>query len=202
MDRIVNEIKNSNIKDISVLQRQYNTQVEHALRAAIEKAYILAAEKTVNTRKNKTKSKIRTKEAAALGDLTHHFTTATDLKNIAGKVGEYLGIFWRRMSGFIHRNDVQPNPTGFSPWSKYNINSVVTGMGTSAITDATATATVSKLDQMGEPNEKVKWVTQMDEKVCPICNALDGMEWDINDPSMKMPSDDTHDNCRCELQPV
>ena len=75
-------------------------------------------------------------------------------------------------------------------------------MATSAITDTMSDATVSKLDQMGEPNEKVKWVTAHDEQVCPICIALDGRVWNINDPDLQQPPDDTHENCRCTLEPV
>jgi len=200
LDRIVNEIKRSGVKDISLLQRQHNTQIQHVLRSAIEKAYVLAAEKAVNTRRQHPQRRI--KQAAALSDLTRHFTTAIDLNNIGDKVQEYMGIFWRRMNVFLHQNDVQPNPTGFSPQSKYNVNSLVTSMGTSAITDTMSDATTSKLDQLGDPNEKVKWVTQHDERVCPICNELDGRIWSIDDPSLQSPPDDTHENCRCELEPV
>jgi len=201
LDRIVNEIKGSGVKDISLLQRQHNTQVEHVLRSAIEKAYVLAAEKAVNMRRQHPGSR-KIKQAAALTDLTRHFTTSLDLNNIGDKVKEYAGVFWRRMNVFLHQSDVQPNPTGFHPQSKYNINSLVTSMGTSAITDTMSDATTSKLDQLGDPNEKVRWVTQHDERVCFVCNSLDGMVWDINDPSLRSPPDDTHENCRCELEPV
>lgn len=201
LDRIVNEIKRSGVKDISLLQRQYNAQIQHVLRSAIEKSYIIAAEKVVNMRRQHP-ARNKMKQAAALEDLTRHFTTAIDLNNIADKVKEYSGVFWRRMNVFLHQNDVQPNPTGFSPQSKYNINALVTSMGTSAITDTMSDATTSKLDQLGDPNEKVKWVTQHDERVCPICNELDGRIWSIDDPSLQSPPDDTHENCRCELEPV
>jgi SPP1 gp7 family putative phage head morphogenesis protein len=199
LDRVVNEIKDQQQKDVYLLQRQYNTKVEHILRSAIQRAYLLAAEATVS---HKQGIKKRTKEASVLSPLIQHFTTTTDLKNIANKVGEYLGIFWRRMGAFLHQNDVMPNTTGFSPQSKYNANSLVTGMAINAITDTMADATVSKLDQLGDPNEKVKWVTAHDERVCPICDRLDGSIWDINDPDLKQPPDDTHENCRCELQPL
>jgi len=201
LDRIVNEIKASGVKDISLLQRQHGTRVEHVLRSAIEKAYVLAAEKVVNMRRQHPSRKI-TKQAAALGDLSRHFTTALDLNNIGDKVKEYAGVFWRRMNMALHQNDVQPNTTGFSPTSKYNPNALITSMGTSAITDTMSDATTSKLDQLGDPNQKVRWVTQHDERVCFVCNSLDGRTWDINDPSLQSPPDDTHENCRCELEPV
>lgn len=201
LDRIVNEIKANGTKDISLLQRQYNTQVQRILRSAIEKAYIMAAEKAVNARRQHPGGR-KIKQAAALTDLSRHFTTAIDLNNIGDKVKEYLGVFWRRMNVALHQDDVQPNPTGFSPTSKYNANALITSMGTSAITDTMSDATTSKLDQLGDPNEKVRWVTQHDELVCPICANLDGMIWDINDPSLQSPPDDSHQNCRCELEPA
>jgi SPP1 gp7 family putative phage head morphogenesis protein len=199
LDKIVESIKAQNNKDIHLLQRLYNTELEQVLRSAIEQAYNLAAEKTVNLRKQKGR---KVKQALALSDLTSHFTTVQDLKNIASKVTQYVGTFWRRMNAFLHQSDTLPNTTGYKPYSKLNINSLVTSIGTSAITDTMADATVSKLGQLGEPNEKVKWVTAHDERVCPICEPLDGMIFDINDPSLKTPPDDTHENCRCELEPV
>ena len=202
LDRIVEEIKATGSKDIHLLQRQYNTELEQVLRSAIEKAYNLAAEKTVNIRKGKKDNNKKIKQAAALADLTSHFTTGTDLNNITNKVKDYAGRFWRRMNAFLHQSDTLPTTTNYHPQSKLNLNSLVTSVGTSAITDTMQHATISKLDQLGEPNERVKWIAEHDDRTCPICEGLDGMIWDINDPSMKTPPDDSHDNCRCELEPV
>ena len=46
------------------------------------------------------------------------------------------------------------------------------------------------------------WTTQADELVCPVCEALDGEEWTVDDPGLQTPPDDTHDNCRCYLDIV
>lgn len=43
------------------------------------------------------------------------------------------------------------------------------------------------------------FATENDAKVCDICASLEGMEWDVDDPSIVIPRDDTHPNCRCRL---
>lgn len=48
----------------------------------------------------------------------------------------------------------------------------------------------------------VIWVTEGDVKVCPICMALDGRTFDIDDPTTPQPVRDTHPKCRCRLLPV
>lgn len=47
------------------------------------------------------------------------------------------------------------------------------------------------------------WRTMNDALVCPICDALDGMQWDFEDPNVDSeiltPVVDTHPNCRCRI---
>lgn len=47
------------------------------------------------------------------------------------------------------------------------------------------------------------WRTMNDTLVCPICDALDGSEWDFEDPNvdneMLTPVIDTHPRCRCRI---
>jgi hypothetical protein len=43
------------------------------------------------------------------------------------------------------------------------------------------------------------WVTAQDDQVCPICEPLDGQEFELEDSSMPVPPDDTHESCRCRL---
>lgn len=47
--------------------------------------------------------------------------------------------------------------------------------------------------------DKVVWATEKDEKVCDICSVLEGTEWDIDDPSIMIPRQDSHPHCRCRL---
>lgn len=51
-------------------------------------------------------------------------------------------------------------------------------------------------------NVVMEWVTRMDERVCPECEALDGNTYEIDDSTMPVPPDDTHPNCRCRLMLV
>ena len=46
--------------------------------------------------------------------------------------------------------------------------------------------------------EKIQWVTQRDERVCPVCNALDRKIF----PIKKCPALPQHYNCRCFVIPV
>lgn len=53
---------------------------------------------------------------------------------------------------------------------------------------------------------KIRWYTQLDERVCPICRPLHGEEWDVDDPDIPTPgfnyNNGTHFNCRCYLKLV
>ena len=48
----------------------------------------------------------------------------------------------------------------------------------------------------------VIWITERDDRVCPICQPLDGLSYDIDDPNTPKPVDDTHPRCRCRLLPI
>lgn len=47
--------------------------------------------------------------------------------------------------------------------------------------------------------KSLKWVTAMDNKVCPLCALLDGRQWDLDE---QMPPIPRHENCRCVTIPV
>ena len=51
----------------------------------------------------------------------------------------------------------------------------------------------------GEIGDTVVFATENDAKVCPTCSSLEGMEWDVDDPSITVPQTDTHPRCRCRL---
>ena len=46
------------------------------------------------------------------------------------------------------------------------------------------------------------WVSERDNRVCPICLNLDGRTWDVDDSSMPRPVSDSHRGCRCRLLPL
>lgn len=45
----------------------------------------------------------------------------------------------------------------------------------------------------------VRWITQGDDKVCPICAPRDGVVYTVAETRYMFPA---HPNCRCELEPV
>jgi len=47
-----------------------------------------------------------------------------------------------------------------------------------------------------------EWVSSRDERVCTICQGLDGKTWTLSDPERKLPPGDSHQNCRCTIVPV
>lgn len=49
---------------------------------------------------------------------------------------------------------------------------------------------------------EVEWLAAKDERVCPICQRLDGTRWPLGDPALRTPPMDSHPNCRCTLIPV
>jgi SPP1 gp7 family putative phage head morphogenesis protein len=68
---------------------------------------------------------------------------------------------------------------------------------------ATATASAEAAASSNEENLPpvvLKWVTAEDDKVCPICQTLDGSVFEVDDPDVPEPDSDTHPNCRCMLR--
>jgi len=50
---------------------------------------------------------------------------------------------------------------------------------------------------------RVRFTTRHDADVDPkICDPLDGMEWEVDDPDIVIPIEDTHPHCRCRLIPI
>jgi hypothetical protein len=48
-------------------------------------------------------------------------------------------------------------------------------------------------------NTRLVWRTMQDERVCDICEPLEGQEWELDDPDALTPVDDSHPLCRCRL---
>lgn len=44
------------------------------------------------------------------------------------------------------------------------------------------------------------WRTEQDALVCPICQPLEGQTWELDDPDIPTPIEDTHPNCRCRIE--
>jgi len=195
LSNIIDNIRNQGIGDISKAQSLYGGQVREILRHYSYKAYIVGA------------------EYAASKKRMAYFPTAIDLQNMRGVTDYYYPRIWLRLNQIIHRNDVLMQKYDFEPRSELSTNYAVTIIAISLITSAIGKGTASELEQLQSAHKSIKikqaqaqdllvWTTQEDEKVCPICEELDGEEWTVDDPGLQTPPDDTHDNCRCYLDIV
>src|SRR5438093_1352941 len=142
LDNILNDIKSSGTKDISLLQRHYGQRVQHALRAAIQKVYVIAGENVMAKRNKHPTEKPLTKfvmdrlkaaghiteqdeqrllrGAALAAPLNEHFLTQADLSAIVNKVREYSDIFWRRIAATLRQDDILSGSRGSNPSSILN----------------------------------------------------------------------------------
>ena len=195
LSNIVENIRNQGITDISKAQGLYGGQVREILRHYSYKAYIVGA------------------EYAASKKRMAYFPAAIDLQNMREITDNYYPRIWLRLNQIIHRNDVMLQKYDFEPRSELSTNYAVTIIAISLITSAIGKGTASELEQLQSAHKSIKikqaqaqdllvWTTQADELVCPVCEALDGEEWTVDDPGLQTPPDDTHDNCRCYLDIV
>lgn len=74
----------------------------------------------------------------------------------------------------------------------------------SLINDTSINVTNSARDSAfknDETTDYVVWCTDKDDKVCDICNDLEGSVYEADDITKPVPIDDTHNNCRCIYEP-
>jgi SPP1 gp7 family putative phage head morphogenesis protein len=171
-------------------------EVEHVIRAAVTSSYIVGLNYVGSTKKR----------------LHHMFLTVLDIEKIKTLTAEFNHIFWRRVAAVLHQKDTVQNilkSARFSPRSSLTLNSLVTSLAVKIVTKSIALATVAKVNALRSlPESKIKsaqvietlvWITQRDERVCSLCQGLDGFRWNSDDPNILIPPDDAHDNCRCRL---
>jgi SPP1 gp7 family putative phage head morphogenesis protein len=182
--------------DIESIKRRFNRKVNDATRAAIALVYT-AGVLYVN---NKLK--------------TDPYLTTTDIINQAQQTNTATTAFWGRIAKDADRTIQQEGALVVEPKPTLNTQSVLNSIAAFATTAALAQSTLSKTKQIVQPAEspeldiqfeikripRLKWITQHDEKVCPICRELDGREWEQDDPDLQQPPDDSHNNCRCYLE--
>src|SRR5205823_11839767 len=155
--------------DISLIQRNYGMEVEHVIRAAATSAYIVGLNYVGGTKKR----------------LHHMFLTLTDIEKIKTLTNEFTHIFWRRIFAVLHQKDTVQNilkQARFSHRSTLTLTNLVTSLAIKIVTKAIALATITKVNALRSlPESRIRsaqivetlvWVTQHDEKVCPLCSSL------------------------------
>jgi SPP1 gp7 family putative phage head morphogenesis protein len=189
--------------NIGNIKQRFNRKVNDATRAAI--AVVYAAGVTYVNNKLK----------------TDPYLTTTDIINQVQETDRAVTAFWKRIQADADRTIQQEDALVVEPKPALNTTSVLNGIAAFATTAALALATTSKVKQITQPltqstedgqvvefdigfeikkTPQLKWITQHDERVCPICRELDGQIWQQDDPDLQQPPDDAHNNCRCYLE--
>lgn len=191
--------------DIGKVKQDFNRRVYDATRSAIASVYA-AGSLYVNKK---------------LG--TDSYPTTTDITNQREETERAVTAFWKRIQNDADRTLQQESIE--EPKPAFNTTSFLNSIAAFAMTASLARATVSKTKQIIQPvttveeqggqtqtlefnvdfeikelKPRLKWITQHDERVCPICRELDGKEWSQDDPDLQQPPDDAHNNCRCYLE--
>lgn len=188
------------------LQRKYDNIVNELLHSAIQQVYIIGS------------------EYAAHSYNVNGFLTPDDLVHINDLVNEFTNSFWIRFNKYILARG-GPTATTFNPKSPLSDKYVVTSIATISVTKTLSLSTIYKIKQLQRRDSSaammshgqtirlmsaqlsgsamLEWKTAMDDRVCPICDALEGQQYEVDDPSIPVPgTDDTHPNCRCRLMLV
>ena len=186
-------------KDIGLLQRKYGPEVEKVIRAAVQKLYLIGSDYLTKSLD------------------TTAFITTKDLDNIKKAVTKFSGAFWKRISNAVHKSEFTIIPTAIKvaqvgdptvedpfglsedtpPESDPAADTAF--LATLIATSILALSTLTKLDQLpSDQPRKLVWVTEQDAKVCPICQGLQGQEWEEGQAPIPGP-DSSHYNCRCRL---
>lgn len=193
-------------KTIDQLKMEYTPKIRQVVRAAIQTVYVSG-----------------TNYATKTTDLPA-FVTQKDVENIRKHTDSLVAAFWRRLTVAadvkaqneffpalpspknvgLESGQLSSHITEAEPVTTPDSDSVLLpAVITSALTMTLTQGLLSKLQQtrnLEEVKRKVIWVSERDAKVCPICQALDGQDWDEDDPSVPIPGpDSSHYNCRCRI---
>lgn len=148
---------------------------------------------------------------------TESFLTNIDIANIQETTDANVKAFWNRINDDAQRTIEQRDKIVIEPKPSLATAAMLTGISTVIATSSLALGTKSKVQQIASDPEisldgtdlkgekpRVRWITQMDERVCPICRELDGQTWAYDDPLVpvagRMGPNGTHLRCRCFLE--
>jgi len=163
------------------LKEKYGRLVYDNTRAVVQQAVIIGIEQ-VNRRLK-----------------SQAYITKKDIEIIEKNTDLQVASFWRKVQ--LASDDERRRLLGGS------ISDYFSAAAISSVFSSVADAIVSKVGQVVDlfgTQEKpmLRWETLGDNKVCPICAALNGMEFTYDDAKTPGPETDggsSHYNCRCQL---
>jgi SPP1 gp7 family putative phage head morphogenesis protein len=165
--------------NLPALKKTYNRLVYDNTRAAVQQAVFIGIEQV--NRKLKTQS----------------YITRKDIEVIETNTNKQVASFWRKVEIAI-AEEFSPLLVGGG------ISDYFSATAISSVFTSLADAVVSKVNQTidlvtGREKPRLEWITKGDSKVCPICQALDGREFDYDADIPRPGEEGTHYNCRCQL---
>ncbi|TVM02732.1 MAG: hypothetical protein CV087_08855 [Candidatus Brocadia sp. WS118] len=201
-EKILGQIRSDPLYPINyeVIKGKYEKKVYDSTRKAVEDIYrqgLQRVERKLNTTT---------------------FISSNDIAQIRKITDDNITRFWIRVRKEFEREnlrDYQINLEERTPSSvkpELNTRAALVGLATVIVTSGYAISQLTKTKELKQEKiietiqrkQVVRWVTKLDERVCPLCDLLHGQIWDIDDPSIPTPGlngpNGTHSNCRCELE--
>lgn len=203
---------NNNIKDsltpIPSLKQKHDKQLRNILSAFIFESYMVAVRHIQTNNKGL--------------DLA---LSQTDMDNMQRLVNQQSEAFWK-MAARLKQREIEFNTeqelikNRIAAVHLFDTIAAFIGNAAKAVFSAFNTGIKSKLGEVrniitDDPElteiqfpeaitaGRVRFTTAGDSKVCPnICGPLENNEYDVDDPNIPMPPDDTHLHCRCRLIPL
>ena len=223
LTRIENAIKNrlntfykKKIKPLSYLpieaiRKQYESEVKNLIRRTIQEAYLIGTDVVAEKVSDKNNEFIP-------------FISITDINNIASLANKLNDQFWKTADRLVRREqefilnenkelekkkgfDTEAAILAFAVSAAYlPFNNAVISKTKALTIDTTVDLEVGfDILRLEDANltGRVMFLTREDAKVDPeICEPLNRTVYDINDPDIPIPIQDTHIHCRCRLIPV
>ncbi|HTH21912.1 MAG TPA: phage minor head protein [Nitrososphaeraceae archaeon] len=188
--------------DSETIKQKYEDEVTALIRVAVQQSYIMGV--------NYVGKALKVKSL---------YLTGTDIERIKSETERITAVFFRNAQEYLKQWQMTERmklmPIGFGGLfgdiakSLEGIVKVISSIATFSIANKATTSKLSQIPKTAtvDPITSVAtitkrilvFVTKKDEKVCPICQRYEGVEYEEDDPFIVNPVDDTHPNCRCRL---
>lgn len=197
-------IKGKTLTSIELLKVQYDTVLRNIVRKTAQESYLHATD-------------IIGQQLADKNPDFELFISATDINNIQTLTNDMSNQFWNTAAR-LHSREADINIVNGEVLQKpeFNETAALTGLAAliafnsfnSAVKSKTPIATqAASIDleigfEIRPLTGRVTFTTRHDAKVdLQICDPLDGITWNADDPDIVVPPQMTHPHCRCVLVP-